>query len=286
MSNGSPLSRITSVSDSIPNEVDSLENYRLIGKSAIACGSTQGIGRACAITFARLGAAVTLVARDESALRRVLAELPTSEGQQHRFICADFNSPDALGERVRAHLNDHGPAHILLNNSGGPKSGPITEARPDEFRDAFNRLVICNQLLTQAVLPGMKDAKFGRIINIISTSVKEPIPGLGVSNTIRAAVANWAKTLSVEVAPFGITVNNILPGYTATARLDELIETRAKATASTKDQIRDSYLAKIPAGRLAQAEEIASAAGFLASPGASYVNGINLPVDGGRMGCL
>jgi 3-oxoacyl-[acyl-carrier protein] reductase len=266
--------------------MDPLEQYRLIGKQAIACGSTQGIGRACAIQFARLGAAIALVARDESALRRVLAELPNTEGQQHRFICADFNSPDALNEKIRAHLSDHGPVHILLNNSGGPKSGPITEAKPDEFRDAFNRLVICNQVLAQAILPGMKDAKYGRIINIISTSVKEPIQGLGVSNTIRAAVANWAKTLSVEVAPFGITVNNILPGYTATARLEELIETRAKATNATKDQIRASYIAKIPVGRLADAEEIAAAAGFLASPAAAYVTGINLPVDGGRMGCL
>ena len=266
--------------------MDPLENYRLIGKSAIACGSTQGIGRACAMQFARLGAAVTLVARDETALRRTVAELPADEGQEHQYVCADFNAPDALSDKIRYLVNEHGPAHILLNNSGGPKSGPITEARPDEFRDAFNRLVICNQLLAQAVLPGMKAARFGRIINIISTSVKEPIQGLGVSNTIRAAVANWSKTLAGEVAPFGVTVNNILPGYTATARLDELIDARAKAGNITRDQVRDSYIAKIPAGRLGSPEEIAAAAGFLASPAASYVTGINLTVDGGRTGCM
>lgn len=263
-----------------------IDSYRLVGLRAIVCGSTQGIGRACAIRFARLGAAVTLLARDEAALRHVASELPADEGQQHATVCADFNDPPAVAEKVRRHLAETGPVHILLNNSGGPPNGPITEATPQQFIDAYQRLLVCNQLLAQAVLPGMKQLGYGRIINIISTSVKEPIPGLGVSNTTRWAVAAWAKTMSGELAPHGITVNNILPGYTATARLDELIRSKAKASGSTEEQVRREIIGRIPMGRLAAPEEIAAGAAFLASPAASYVTGINLTVDGGRTGSM
>jgi len=138
----------------------------------------------------------------------------------------------------------------------------------------------------QAVLPGMKRAGYGRIINIISTSVKQPIPGLGVSNTIRGAVANWAKTLAGELGPFGITVNNVLPGATCTARLDALIEGKAKKAGVTVAEIGEQMKAAIPARRFAQPEELACAVAFLASPSAGYINGINLPVDGGRTSCL
>lgn len=260
--------------------------YGLAGKRAIACGSTQGIGKACAMQFARLGAEVTLIARDEGALERVRKELPTGEGQQHRAICADFDDLVALKEKVARVLADGGPVHVLLNNSGGPPHGPITEARPEEFAKAFSRHVLCNQTLVQAVLPGMKAEQYGRIINIISTSVKEPIPGLGVSNTTRWAVAAWAKTTAGELAKFGITVNNILPGYTDTARLGELIKAKAKAGGTNEDVVKAEIVGRIPMGRLASAEEIAAAAGFLASAAASYVTGINLPVDGGRTGSL
>lgn len=260
--------------------------YGLAGKRAIACGSTQGIGRACAMQFARLGAEVTLIARDEGSLERVRKELPTGEGQQHKYVCVDFDDADALKERVGRCLADSGPVHILLNNSGGPPHGPITEAKPEEFAKAFARHVLCNQILVQAVLPGMKVETYGRIINIISTSVKEPIPGLGVSNTTRWAVAAWAKTTAGELAKFGITVNNILPGYTDTARLGELIKAKAKAGGSSEEAVKAEIVGRIPMGRLASAEEIAAAAGFLASAAASYVTGINLPVDGGRTGSL
>lgn len=266
--------------------MDVIGMYGLAGRRAIACGSTQGIGRACAMQFARLGAEVTLVARDEAALRRVRDELPAGEGQQHRFLCADFNEPDALAEKVRAYLAETGPVQILLNNSGGPPSGPILEAKTADFVSAFARHVICNQLLVQAVLPGMKESGYGRIMNIISTSVKEPIPGLGVSNTTRWAVAAWAKTLAGEVAKYGITVNNILPGYTDTARLAELIGAKAQRGGISEDAVRQEMIGKIPMGRLGTPEEIAAAAGFLAAPAASYVTGINLPVDGGRTGSL
>lgn len=266
--------------------MDPIDCYRLIGRRAVVCGSTQGIGRACAMQFATLGAAVTLVARDEAALKRVATELPTGEGQSHDYVVADFDDPPAVAAKVAEHLGRIGPAHILLNNSGGPPSGPIVAADPEAFLRAFNRLVVCNQLLARATLDGMKADGYGRIVNIISTSVKEPIRGLGVSNTIRAAVANWAKTWSVEVAPFGITVNNILPGYTATGRLDELIASKAKNAAQSIEQVTQEMIDRIPMGRLGRPEEIAAAAGFLVSPAASYVTGTNIVVDGGRTGSL
>mgnify|MGYP003393491008 CR=1 FL=1 len=261
-------------------------SYQLTDKRAIVCGSTQGIGRACAMLFARLGAQVTLVARDEAVLAKVAAELPRDGEQRHDFVAADFNKPEQVRALVAQHVQKSGPVHILLNNSGGPPHGAIIAAKAEDFLQTFSRHVICNQLLVQTVVEGMKAASYGRIINIISTSVKEPIPGLGVSNTIRAAVANWAKTMAGELAPFAITVNNLLPGYTATARLDELIKAKAKSTNSSEDKVRDEMIARIPMRRLASPDEIAAAAGFLASPAASYVTGINLTVDGGRTSCL
>ena len=255
----------------------------LCGKHALACGSTNGIGKACALELARRGAQVTLVARDESALQSVVAQLPTDEGQTHRFIRADFSDPSALRQAVHDHLQQHGPAQILLNNTGGPKSGPIVDAEPEAFLAAFSMHLLSNQLLTQTVLPGMKKGGFGRIVNIISTSVFLPIKGLGVSNTTRAAVANWAKTVASEVGKFGITVNNVLPGYTDTARLKSLIKAKAKRDGVSEDDVVRSWIESIPVGRLASPDEIAAVVGFLVSPAASYVNGINLPVDGGRL---
>lgn len=261
-------------------------DYSLTGLKAVVCGSTQGIGRACARRFASLGAEVTLLARDESALRSVLAELPSHDGARHRILVADFSKPDQVKQAITRHVGEAGPVHILLNNTGGPPHGAITETPPEAFLRAVEMHVVCNQILLQAALPGMKSARFGRVINIISTSVKEPIPGLGVSNTTRWAVAAWAKTTAGEVAPFGITVNNILPGYTDTARLDALIKSKAISGGASDDAVRAEMIAKIPMKRLATADEIAAAAGFLASPAASYITGINLPVDGGRLASM
>jgi len=258
----------------------------LTGRRAIVGGSTQGMGWATAELFARLGAEVTLVARRADALRAAAGRLATAAGQQHHTICQDYAEPAALQEKVARHLDAHGDAHILVNNTGGPPGGAITEATPEQFRAALDRHVVCNQLLALAVLPGMKRAGYGRIINIISTSVKTPIPGLGVSNTTRAAVANWAKTLAGEVAAFGITVNNILPGFVDTARLGELAARWAEDRGCSQDEIRAGWLASIPAGRLGQPEEVAAVIAFLASPAASYVTGINVPVDGGRTPAL
>lgn len=261
-------------------------NIDLTGKKAFVCGSTQGIGKASAIELANLGASVTLIARDEMKLMQTRKELDTSKGQEHHYIVADFSFPPELRIRVEDFISENGPVHILVNNTGGPAAGPITAAQTDEFIHAFNNHLICNHILMKEVIEGMKEEKYGRIINIISTSVKQPLHGLGVSNTIRAAVANWSKTLANELAPFGITVNNVLPGATNTARLGNIASNKSKKTGKTEEEILAEMAAEVPMKRIAEPEEIAAAVAFLASPSASYINGINLPVDGGRLGCL
>ncbi|HEX5171728.1 MAG TPA: SDR family oxidoreductase [Cyclobacteriaceae bacterium] len=254
-------------------------------KKAIVCGSTQGIGKAAAIELALLGANVTLLARDEEKLKSVVNELQVYSGQKHDYIVADFDHAEDLKLKIDEYV-DQNVVHILVNNTGGPPAGSAIEAAPEEFVKAFSNHLICNQFLVQACVHGMKEEKYGRIINIISTSVKAPIRGLGVSNTIRGAVANWAKTLALELGPFGITVNNVLPGSTMTGRLVSMMKMRAEKTGQTEDEIRREMEAQIPLGRIGDAREIASAIAFLATPAAAYINGINLPVDGGRTPCL
>jgi 3-oxoacyl-[acyl-carrier protein] reductase len=260
-------------------------NLDLTGKRAIVCGSTQGIGKASAIELALLGASVTLVSRDESKLKSTVGELKTSPGQRHNYIVADFNFPDQLKQVVTAFVEKN-PIHILINNTGGPPGGRAIDAALEEFTKAFSNHLLCNQILVQAVVPSMKHEKFGRIINIISTSVKIPLRGLGVSNTIRGAVANWSKTLSFELAPYGITVNNVLPGATMTGRLESIITTNAQKSDKSFEEVKMEMVREIPIGRVAEASEVAAAVAFLASPAASYINGINVPVDGGRTGSL
>lgn len=257
----------------------------LKNKTAIVCGSTQGIGKASAIEIALLGATIVLVARNEDALKKTLTELDTSKGQKHTYLVADFTKPDELKKKVEEYTKNN-TVHILVNNTGGPAGGPIIEAKTEEFTQAFSNHLICSHILVQAVVERMKKEKYGRIINIISTSVKQPIKGLGVSNTIRAAVANWSKTLAGELGLFGITVNNVLPGGTNTERLKTLLEARAKKAGISPKEEEKEWLKEVPAGRFAEASEIASAVAFLASPAAAYINGINVPVDGGRTGNL
>jgi 3-oxoacyl-[acyl-carrier protein] reductase len=250
----------------------------LKGRRALVCGSTQGIGKACAVELAALGAECVLLARNEEELKKVAAELPRAAGQKHSWLMADFSQPEMVAKAAAG----AGEIHILVNNTGGPKGGPAVGASPDEYLAAFKMHVVCGQMLVQAVVPSMKAAKYGRIVNIISTSVKAPIPDLGVSNTIRAAVANWAKTLAGELGAFGITVNNVLPGFTDTARLSQIFKNKAEKTGKTVEQVRDEAVAVIPAKRLGKPEEIAAAVAFLCTPAAAYINGINVPVDGGR----
>ena len=258
----------------------------LSGRNALVCGSTQGIGKACAHELARNGAHIILLARNEDKLIGEIAELNTINGQKNDYLVADFNDWRSVQEVVKKFVAEKKSVHILVNNNGGPPAGPITEAKPEAFIEAFTQHLICNHVLVQAVLEGMINENYGRIINIISTSVKQPLQGLGVSNTIRAAVANWSKTLSNEVGKYGITVNNVLPGATLTGRLTSIINSKAARTNSDVAGIEEEMQSEIPLKRFASPEEIANAVVFLASPAAAYINGINLPVDGGRTGNL
>jgi 3-oxoacyl-[acyl-carrier protein] reductase len=260
-------------------------NLDLTGKYAVVCGSTQGIGKAAAIELAALGATVTLLARDEQKLRHVLEGLPADQHQQHGYLVADFSTPRLVEAAIQKRVA-HQPVHILVNNTGGPPGGQAIDAPVEEFIQAFSDHLICNQVLVQAVVPVMKREQYGRIINIISTSVKIPLKGLGVSNTIRGAVASWAKTLSIELGGFGITVNNVLPGATMTGRLEALVKSKAEKSGKSYEAVMDSMIAEIPAGRVGSPHEVAAAVAFLASPAAAYINGINIPVDGGRTGSL
>lgn len=260
-------------------------NLDLSGKTALVCGSTQGLGYASAVELALLGCNIILMARNEEKLKTVMASLPKSNQQRHAYLVADFNDI----ARVKIVINDfvkNNTIHILVNNTGGPAGGTALTANTDDFLQAFNNHLINNHNLMQAVVPGMKAEGFGRIINIISTSVKIPFAGLGVSNTIRGAVASWAKTLATELGPFGITVNNVLPGFTKTSRADYVIAKKAADTGKTEDEVLAELEAEIPAGRIGRPEEFGAAVAFLCSPAAAYINGINLPVDGGRLGCL
>ncbi len=258
-------------------------NLDLNGKNALVCGSTQGIGRATATELASLGATVTLVARNEEALQTTLATLDTTQGQKHDYLVADFSNPTQLQTVLQAYLQQNQKTiHILINNTGGPAGGALAQASTDAFRAAFDMHLICNHILATSVLDGMKQAGYGRIINVISTSVKQPLDNLGVSNTIRGAVANWSKTLANEVARFGVTVNNVLPGATATGRLQNIIHTKAQKTGHESEAVAQEMQAEIPMQRFAQPEEIAYTIAFLASPSAAYITGINVPVDGGR----
>lgn len=257
-------------------------DLNLTGKHALVCGASEGIGRATAHELALLGADVTVLARRAEALQEVVAALPRSGAQQHGWIAADVSQTDALRAQIEA-LAAGKPVQILVNNTGGPPGGPAHGADTAAFLDAFNKHLVANQTIVQAVLPGMRAATWGRIVNVISTSVKEPIAGLGVSNTIRGAVASWAKTLSRELAPFGITVNNVLPGYTETGRITQIIGDRAQASGQSEDAIAEGMRKTVPAGRFAQPGEIGGVIAFLCSPAAAYVNGVSLAVDGGRM---
>ena len=258
-------------------------NLGLRNKKAIVCGSTQGIGKAIAVGLAMQGVSLTLIARNESVLKEVVNTLDTSLGQNHNYLCVDF-ADNQFAEKIE--ILEKTDYDILINNTGGPASGPIADANAEDFLLAFKMHLLNNQILIQKVVGGMKKNSFGRIINIISTSVKAPIPGLGVSNTIRAAVANWAKTLSLELGSYGITVNNVLPGFTNTNRLKSLIEKKSSILGKSKIEVENEMKKSVPLNRFGEASEVANAAIFLSSPAASYINGINLPVDGGRTSSL
>ncbi|MEZ6187526.1 MAG: SDR family oxidoreductase [Planctomycetota bacterium] len=256
----------------------------LTGKHALVCGASSGIGRAAAVALAEQGAAVTALARSGDALEALVGEL-TGRGLTARALVADLEDLPGLGQVIAGLLDAHGPVHVLLNNTGGPPGGPLLEAEPEAFERAFRRHVLAAHTLVRGLLPGMRAAGYGRILNVISTSVREPIPNLGVSNTIRGAMASWAKTLSKELPP-GVTINSILPGYVDTGRLTSLAEGIAGRTGSSVDAVRERWLSTVPEGRLGRPEELAGVLAFLASPAGAFVRGVCLPVDGGRLNSI
>lgn len=255
----------------------------LDGKRALVGGASQGIGKGCAESLANLGAAVTVMARNAEALEAIRDGLPRPLDQHHDFLAVDFGSWEDVRSAAETDVRANGHVAILVNNTGGPGAGPAREAEQESFAAAFEQHLLSGQALVQAVQPGMIDLQYGRIINIISTSVVIPIRNLGVSNTIRGAVANWGRTLAAELGPHGITVNNVLPGYIDTQRLRTSNVRRAKLAGATVEEVAAAQAESIPAGRLGTAEDIGAVVAFLASPAASYVNGVNLPVDGGRL---
>jgi 3-oxoacyl-[acyl-carrier protein] reductase len=266
----------------IPLFLAKITRMELSGLHALVCGSTQGIGLETASLMAERGAKVTLLARNESTLKTLAATLPSPGGAKHDYLVADFSKPTELKQALRNYVDAGARPTILVNNTGGPKGGPIIDADISEFLSAFNQHLICNHILVQTLVPGMKEAGVGRIINVISTSVKQPLANLGVSNTIRGAVANWSKTLAGELGQFNITVNNVLPGATNTERLKSIAEAKSEKTQQLVGEILDEMAKESPMKRIADPREIAEAIAFLASPRASYINGINVPVDGGR----
>jgi 3-oxoacyl-[acyl-carrier protein] reductase len=257
-------------------------DLNLSGKHALVCGGSDGIGRAAAQELALLGADVTLLARRADALQQAASALPCRDGQQHGWIQADLAQTDALRAQVQALVGGK-PVHILINNTGGPPGGPALTADIGAYLDAFTRHLVASQTLVQVVVPCMQAANWGRVVNVISTSVKEPIAGLGVSNTIRGAVASWSKTLSRELGPSGITVNNVLPGYTQTARIAQIVAERSRASGQDEAAILEGMRRNVPVGRFAEPGEIGGVIAFLCSPAGAYVNGVSLAVDGGRM---
>ena len=260
-------------------------NLSLEGKNAIVCGSTQGIGLAIAEELALLGANCTLVARNKETLKEAIQKLDIQLRQQHGYLIADFSKPEEVRKVIEAHVIKK-QVHILINNTGGPAAGPVIEATEEAFLNTFNQHLICNHILAKAVVPSMQKEGYGRIINIISTSVKIPLKNLGVSNTIRGAVASWAKSMANELGQYNITVNNVLPGFTSTQRLSTLMENIAKRGNTVVDIVEKNMIEEVPMKRFADASEVAAVAAFLASPAASYVNGVSIPVDGGRTGSI
>jgi len=258
----------------------------LSGLNALVCGSTSGIGLATAMEFAMSGASVTLFARNEKKLIDKVSMLECSNKQNHNYLVGDFDDIESIQKIINNSISKGSNYHILVNNSGGPKGGSIIESNHSEFIVAFKRHLINNHILSQALIPEMIKFNYGRIINIISTSVKEPIIGLGVSNTIRGSVASWAKTLSREVAKNNITVNNVLPGFTDTNRLSSLIISKSKSTGKSEEEISNNMKASVPTGRFGMPQETAKAIAFLASPASGYINGVNLAVDGGRLNSI
>lgn len=257
----------------------------LKNKNALVGGSSGGLGKSIALQLALSGANVTLLARNEEKLKTVLSELSKIEGQVHQYLVADFSDFDNY-KKIISNYFEHYRVDILVNNTNGPKAGCVLEKTDDDFQQAFNMLFQTVQFTTSLALKHMQQNQWGRIINLTSRTVKEPVDTLVLSNTIRAAVTTWGKTLSNAVAKDNITVNNILTGNFDTERLKQLFQLQADALGKSLEEFYESTTKQIPAQRLGRPEEMANVVTFLASEQASYITGTNIAVDGGLIKSL
>jgi 3-oxoacyl-[acyl-carrier protein] reductase len=249
-------------------------------QTALVCGGSDGIGLATAQQLAAARCKVFLLARNKEKLEKALSTLSHPE-LQHDYLVANFENIEEVDAVVSAFAKANSP-QIIINNTGGPPPGWLHQTDLEALERGFTMHVKCSQVILQHCLPGMKKSKYGRVVNIISTSVKEPIPYLGVSNVVRGAMANWSKTMAMELGMHGITVNNVLPGFTATDRLDDIIKGKAARDNHSTEQAAQLLKSYVPLGRFAHPEEVAQAITFLTSKKAGYITGANLPVDGGR----
>lgn len=259
-----------------------MELNQLKGKTALVCGGSDGLGYGAAEQLAKAGSRIILVGRSADKLKAKKAAIDSINSLDNKSLQLDFNNLEAVEQTV-ADLVSEIPIHILINNCGGPPPGKLVDAKLNDLKVAFGQHILASHIISKKLIPTMKSTGYGRIINIISTSVRQPIMGLGVSNTIRGAMASWSKTLSLELANTGITVNNILPGATKTDRLTNIISAKQKKFNISEEEARNQMLNQIPMGRFAEVEEVAKAILFLASPDASYITGVNLQVDGGKI---
>ena len=257
----------------------------LTGKSALIGGSSGGIGLGIAQQVAASGASVTLMARNEEKMKAVLANLPDGENQSHQFLVVDFSDFEDFTEKISNYFANN-TVDILVNNTQGPPAGGALEQRTEDYQKAFNLLFKTVVFTTELALKNMQTKGWGRIINVASVSVQEPLNYLALSNTIRAAVVNWAKSLSIDVAKEGITVNNILTGYFDTERIAQLNSKKAETLGISKDKVRKAMENNVPAKRIGRPEEYGFLVTFLASDKAAYINGCNIPIDGGLLKSL
>lgn len=254
-------------------------------RRAIICGSTEGIGKAIAINLCKEGYAITLISRNLEKLKILKAELNLIKSNDHSFIQTDFDKPEEINYCLSKVDNLKLGKLVLVNNVGGPPPKEILECSINDFQRVFNKQVLSFSEVTKYFVPKMKEEKWGRIINIIGTTILEPIPGLGLS-VIKGATANWSKALSVELGKYNITVNNVLPGPTKTRELDTIIEIFAEKANKTKEEFIKDSLGRIPLRRFAEPAEIADGVAFLSSDKASFITGTNLKIDGGFTTCL
>ena len=253
----------------------------LTGKIALVAAASRGLGRAVAEELAREGAHLLICARGADALRETAESIRAASGVRVIEVVADLSDPADVARVAERALAEFGRVDVLVTNGGGPPAGPFETHSADAWQAAVRQTLMSVVELTRAVLPGMKERRWGRIINVTSIAVKQPVDNLILSNSVRAAVTGFARTLANEVAPFGITVNNVMPGYTRTQRVEELAERNASLKGTSPDAERAVWEGQIPMARLGESTEFAAMVTFLASERASYTTGASIPVDGG-----